>query len=60
MNEARIKLKEARKIAARKKVNNNYDEFKKLRQRTIGRMSRGVPVDLPKMKSWDYAKGKVS
>jgi hypothetical protein len=50
------KLKEARKEAKRRRERG--EKHKEL-QREYHRIKRGIPADLPVMKPWDYAKGRV-
>ena len=60
--ERRVKLAEARKTAKRiyertSPVRN--DEYATVKQRERIRAAKGIPVDLPKMKPWDFKKGKL-
>jgi hypothetical protein len=59
--DARKKLAEARKIAARRRERKSHkdDKHGKLIMRNRARIKSGIPIELPAMKPWDYAKGKV-
>ena len=61
--EAKKKLEAAKKEGARRRQKKwhreNDDEFTKLLARTRARVRRGIPLELPKMKGWDYKKGRV-
>jgi len=56
------KLKAARKIYAAKKHKewSDNNELDKILHMERERKKRGIPIELPKMKSWDYKKGRVS
>lgn len=58
----RVKLAAARKIAKRiyertSPVRN--DEYATIKQRERTRIAKGIPVELPKLKPWDFASGRV-
>jgi hypothetical protein len=52
-------LKEARKVANRKKQRELYDEYRKLKSREKQRKKVGLPLTVSKMKPWDHRKGRV-
>lgn len=55
-----MKLKEAKKVWANKRARLNRDEFSTLMDRAKSRKKSGIPLHLPKMKPWDFEKGRVS
>lgn len=55
-----FKMAEAKAAATRKYQREfSYDEYRKVKLREGARKRLGIPIDLPVMKSWDWAKGKV-
>lgn len=59
----RIKLNLARKEAKRRYERMNAarnDEFRRIKRREQSRIRKNIPIDLQKMKPWDFSKRKVS
>jgi serine/threonine-protein kinase RIO1 len=60
---AQKRLEEAKRLGRRRSQakwhREHYDEFERLKAATDSRLKRGIPIELPKLKAWDFAKGKV-
>jgi hypothetical protein len=61
--DARKRLEEAKRLGRRrshaKRAKELYDDFDRLKAAEDARLKRGIPLELPKLKPWDFAKGKV-